>query len=74
MQIGFILFPKLTQLDLIGPAEVFYRVPGPAFTCSGRRLSQSRPTAACRSFPRCDLLTAPLSISFVFREDQVRST
>ncbi|ARQ01393.1 DJ-1/PfpI family protein [Pseudorhodoplanes sinuspersici] len=28
MQIGFVLFPKLTQLDLTGPAEVFYRVPG----------------------------------------------
>ncbi len=28
MQIGLILFPKLTQLDLTGPAEVFYRMPG----------------------------------------------
>ena len=30
MQIGLILFPKLTQLDLTGPAEVFYRMPGAA--------------------------------------------
>uniref|UniRef100_A0A9E7ZTJ9 DJ-1/PfpI family protein n=1 Tax=Bosea sp. NBC_00436 TaxID=2969620 RepID=A0A9E7ZTJ9_9HYPH len=28
MQIGLVLFPKLTQLDLTGPAEVFYRMPG----------------------------------------------
>jgi cyclohexyl-isocyanide hydratase len=28
MRIGFILFPNVTQLDLTGPAEVFYRVPG----------------------------------------------
>ncbi len=26
--IGFLLFPKLTQLDLTGPLEVFSRVPG----------------------------------------------
>ena len=28
MRIGLILFPKLTQLDLTGPAEVFARLPG----------------------------------------------
>lgn len=28
MQIGLVLFPKLTQLDLTGPAEVFFRMPG----------------------------------------------
>jgi cyclohexyl-isocyanide hydratase len=28
MQIGLLLFPKLTQLDLAGPYEVFARVPG----------------------------------------------
>lgn len=28
MQIGLVLFPKLTQLDLTGPAEVFYRMQG----------------------------------------------
>lgn len=28
MRIGLILFPKLTQLDLTGPAEVFARMPG----------------------------------------------
>ena len=27
-RIGLILFPKLTQLDLTGPAEVFGRMPG----------------------------------------------
>lgn len=28
MQIGMVLFPGLTQLDLTGPAEVFARLPG----------------------------------------------
>lgn len=28
MQIGLLLFPKLTQLDLTGPFEVFARMPG----------------------------------------------
>jgi cyclohexyl-isocyanide hydratase len=28
IQIGLVLFPKLTQLDLTGPAEVFARMPG----------------------------------------------
>lgn len=28
MHVGLVLFPKLTQLDLTGPAEVFYRMPG----------------------------------------------
>lgn len=28
LRIGLVLFPKLTQLDLTGPAEVFGRVPG----------------------------------------------
>lgn len=28
LSIGMLLFPRLTQLDLTGPAEVFYRIPG----------------------------------------------
>jgi cyclohexyl-isocyanide hydratase len=28
LQIGLVLFPKLTQLDLTGPVQVFARVPG----------------------------------------------
>jgi cyclohexyl-isocyanide hydratase len=28
LQIGFILFPNLTQLDLTGPWEVFSKLPG----------------------------------------------
>ncbi len=28
MHVGMLLFPNLTQLDLTGPAEVFYRMPG----------------------------------------------
>jgi hypothetical protein len=28
IQIGLVLFPRLTQLDLTGPFEVFARIPG----------------------------------------------
>ena len=28
LQIGLVLFPKLTQLDLTGPLQVFSSVPG----------------------------------------------
>jgi cyclohexyl-isocyanide hydratase len=28
LQIGFVLFPNLTQLDLTGPWEVFSKLPG----------------------------------------------
>jgi cyclohexyl-isocyanide hydratase len=28
MRVGFVLFPRLTQLDLTGPCEVLSRVPG----------------------------------------------
>lgn len=28
IRVGLVLFPRLTQLDLTGPAEVFARMPG----------------------------------------------
>ncbi|HWZ93399.1 MAG TPA: DJ-1/PfpI family protein [Polyangiaceae bacterium] len=67
IQIGLLLFPRMTQLDLTGPLEVFHRVPGaelsliwkdlePVRTTSGMRVL---PTATLSDAPRLDLLVIP---------------
>lgn len=65
--VGFLLFPRLTQLDLAGPWEVFARAPGaelhlvwksldPVTADSGLRLL---PTATFAQAPPFDLLCVP---------------
>jgi cyclohexyl-isocyanide hydratase len=65
--IGLLLFPKLTQLDLTGPFEVFSRVPGarvhllwkelaPVFADSGLGLIPTTRLADC---PPLDVLCVP---------------
>lgn len=67
MQIGLLLFPKLTQLDLTGPFEVFARMPGATVhlvwktldpvTCDrGLRLLPSMTFAGC---PQLDVICVP---------------
>jgi cyclohexyl-isocyanide hydratase len=67
MDIVFILFPNLTQLDLTGPAQVLSRVPGarlhyaattadPLPTDSGFAIL---PTCTVDAVPGCDLLCVP---------------
>lgn len=67
MQIGLLLFPKLTQLDLTGPFEVFARMPGATVhlvwktldpvTCDrGLRLLPSATFADC---PQLDVICVP---------------
>ncbi|MFP5077607.1 DJ-1/PfpI family protein [Rhizobium sp. YIM 134829] len=61
MRIGLMLFPKLTQLDLTGPAEVFFRMPGAEVSLLWKTLDPVRadtgltilPTA---TFDQCDTL------------------
>jgi cyclohexyl-isocyanide hydratase len=63
-RIGFVLFPRLTQLDLTGPYEVFGRLPdaqvllvGPeARSDTGLRL---RPDADLAGAPQLDVLCVP---------------
>ena len=66
-QVGMLLFPRITQLDLTGPLEVFHRIPGtevnlvwkdlnPVHTSSGMRIL---PTATLRDGPRLDVLVVP---------------
>lgn len=67
LRIGLVLFPKLTQLDLTGPAEVFGRVPGaevlllwktldPVASDRGMRIL---PTATFRDCPALDVVCVP---------------
>ena len=67
MNIGLLLFPKLTLLDLVGPAEVFTRVPGatvhlvwknrdPVATVHGLAMVPTMTFAEC---PQLDVLCVP---------------
>lgn len=67
MQIGLLLFPKLTQLDLTGPFEVFARMPGARVhliwksrepvTCDrGLTMQASMDYAGC---PQLDVICVP---------------
>jgi len=67
MNIGLLLFPKLTLLDLVGPAEVFARVPGakvhliwknrdPVATVNAHEM---RPTVTFAECPQLDVLCVP---------------
>lgn len=67
IQIGMLLFPRITQLDLTGPLELFHRVPGatvnlvwkdldPVRTTSGMRIL---PTAMLADCPALDVLVIP---------------
>ena len=67
MQIGLLLFPNLTQLDLAGPFEVFARTPGatvhvvwktaaPVRTDRGLMLVPTTTFAAC---PQLDVICVP---------------
>ncbi|MEM7253260.1 MAG: DJ-1/PfpI family protein [Pseudomonadota bacterium] len=66
-QVGFLVFPSITQLDLTGPFEVFSRMPGaaihliaptrePVVADSGLTLSPTTTYAEC---PRLDLICVP---------------
>ncbi|MCW5548144.1 MAG: DJ-1/PfpI family protein [Opitutaceae bacterium] len=67
MHIGLLLFPKLTLLDLVGPGEVFARVPDAKVhliwkrrdlvaTVSGHEM---RPTTTFADCPQSDVLCVP---------------
>lgn len=66
MHIGLLIFPRMTLLDLVGPSEVFTRVPGAKVhlvwknrdlvSCSGQRVQPSITFAEC---PPLDVLCVP---------------
>lgn len=67
LRIGFLVFPKITQLDMTGPHEVFARMPDreihlawkslePITEAGGMRLLPTTTYAAC---PQLDLICVP---------------
>ena len=67
LRIGFLVFPRITQLDMTGPHEVFARMPGseihlvwkslePIVAQGGMSLI---PTATLESCPQLDLICVP---------------
>jgi cyclohexyl-isocyanide hydratase len=67
MQIGLLLYPKLTQLDLAGPYEVFARVPGATVHVVWKTLDpvacdrglQLVPTTSFAACPPLDVICVP---------------
>src|SRR4051812_14307718 len=67
MQIGMLLFQRLTQLDLTGPHEVLARIPGARVDLVGKTLEPVRsetgmsilPTATFADVPAPDILFVP---------------
>src|SRR5579883_1953472 len=67
LQIGLLIFPKLTQLDLTGPVQVFSSVPGAKLHLVWKRIepvpSDSvltlTPTATFADCPPCDVICVP---------------
>ncbi len=79
MQIAFLLFPGLTQLDMTGPAQFLSRMPGakldlvwksldPVMTDAGFAIV---PTATFASLPTTDILCIPggVGVSDVMNDD-----
>ena len=67
LQIGLLIFPKLTQLDLTGPVQVFSSVPGAKLHLLWKRIepvpSDSvltlTPTTTFAESPPCDVICVP---------------
>src|ERR1700756_5059208 len=67
LQIGLVIFPKVTQLDLTGPVQVFSSVPGAKVHLLWKRIepvpSDSvltlTPTTTFADCPQCDVICVP---------------
>jgi len=67
LQIGLVLFPKLTQLDLTGPVQVFARVPGATVHLLWKRIEPVTtdsvltllPTTTFADCPQLDVVCVP---------------
>lgn len=80
MQIAFLLFPGLTQLDMTGPAQFLSRIPGakmdlvwkntqPVVTDAGFAI---QPTATFADVPRADIMCIPggVGVTDVMNDDE----
>ena len=67
MQIGFVLFPNVTQLDFTGPLQVLHRVPGATTHILARNLAPVPsdcglglvPTGTFAQAPALDMICVP---------------
>lgn len=67
LHIGFLVFPKVTQLDLMGPAQVLSRVPGAKVHLAWRAIEplvtdvgfSINPTVTFADCPQLDVLCVP---------------
>ena len=67
LQIGFLVFPKVTQLDLTGPLQVFSRLPGATIHLIWKRLEPVpsdtalvlTPTITYADCPQLDVICVP---------------
>lgn len=67
LQIGLLLFPNITQLDLTGPFEAFARIPGARVHVVWKRIEpvvsdvglQLLPTTTFADCPRLDVICVP---------------
>ena len=57
--VGFVIFPDLTQLDFTGPQQVLARLPQSAMHIIAKSATPYLATAALVSYPRTHLRTAP---------------
>jgi cyclohexyl-isocyanide hydratase len=59
MNIGMLLYPGLTQLDLTGPFEVFHRIPGATVHLAWKNLEPVRADSGLRILPTTTLTDCP---------------
>jgi cyclohexyl-isocyanide hydratase len=67
VQIGLLIFPRMTQLDMTGPFEVFARVPNAAVHLIWKRIEPVvsdtgltvLPTVTCGDCPQLDVICVP---------------
>jgi cyclohexyl-isocyanide hydratase len=67
VQIGFVIFPNVTQLDFTGPLQVMHRIPGATTHILARSLEAVPsdcglgllPTASFAAAPKLDLICVP---------------
>jgi cyclohexyl-isocyanide hydratase len=81
LQIGFVVFPGITQLDMTGPFEVFARLPGAEMQMAWKSLGPVRsdtgllltPNATFTTCPDLDLICIPggPGINALLNDDEV---
>lgn len=59
LQIGFLLFPRMTQLDFSGPFEVLSRIPGATVYLTAKTMEPIESDMGLRLLPTTVLSACP---------------